>query len=123
VLSGSVIDKGANPAAIKQMAAAAGRPDVKVVVHYGIGRAVAAARPASGALHFSPSALTLPTALHEIAHLVAGSRAQHGEEFVETFLRLLANTGGELLAAEFEQILKEEGPGLWDLKMTHSAVA
>lgn len=118
-----MIDKGASPTAIKQMAAAAGRPDVKVVVHYGIGRAVAAARPASDALHFSPSALTIATALHEIAHLVAGSRAQHGEEFVEAFLRLLADTGGQPLAAEFERVLNREGPGLWDLKIAHSAVA
>ncbi len=109
--------------AIKEMAAAAGQPDIKVVVHYGVKRAVAAARPRTGTLHFSPSALTIPMALHEIAHLVAGSRAQHGEEFVEAFLRLVAHVGGSGLAAKFETTLEEEGSGLWDLPSPRPAMA
>lgn len=114
-LRGSAIDRGASPGFIKEMAAAAGRTDVKVVVHYGVKRAVAAARPKSGALHFSPSALTIPMALHEIAHLIAGSEAQHGEDFVQAFVGLLADVGGADLAANFEQRLKDEGAGLWHI--------
>lgn len=122
-LTGSAIDTGASPVAIKEMAAAAGRPDVKVVVHYGVKRSVAAARPRSGTLHFSPSALTIPMALHEIAHLIAGSKAQHGEEFVQTFLGLIAHVGGAELAAKFQEILEDEGSGLWDLPSLRPAMA
>lgn len=122
-LTGSAIDRGASPAVIKEMAAAVGRPDVKVVVHFGVKRAVAAARPKSGALHFSPSALTIPMALHEIAHLIAGSQAKHSEEFVEAFLGLVAYAGGDELAAEFEQRLQDEGAGLWDFARFRAAVA
>lgn len=122
-LRGSAIDRGASPTLIKEMAAAAGLPDVKVVVHYGVKRPVAAARPKSGALHFSPSALTIPMALHEIAHLIAGSEAQHGEAFVEAFVGLLADVGGTGIAARFEQRLKDAGAGLWDLPTLRPAMA
>ncbi len=122
-LTGSAIDRGASPVAIKEMAAAAGRPDAKVVVHYGVKRAVAAARPSNGALHFSPSALTIPRALHEIAHLVAGSTAQHGEEFVQAFVGLVERAGGAELATKFMRILEAEGSGLWDLPSARPVLA
>gem|GEM_PF-4783698 len=122
-LRGSEIDQGATPAAIRAMAVEAGQLDVKVVVHYGIGRAVAAARPAKAALHFTPSALTIPKAIHEIAHLVAGSTAEHGEEFVTAFVRLVANVGGVDLAARFEEVLEDEGAGLWELPTLRHSVA
>ncbi len=114
VLCRSAIDLGASPAAIAEMAADAGVANVRVRVHYHWSGAVAAARPATRSLHFSTAALTVPLALHEIAHLQAGSKAQHGERFVVAFVRLVTHVGGAELAMRFQATLREEGAGLWD---------